>query len=74
MELNQKGNMDEDNRIEFIPTFAPDTIPWCIASIQVHPKMDSILSRYTTRGHDNSEWTTVHTLKEGIIYFIICSS
>ncbi|XP_066915952.1 DDB1- and CUL4-associated factor 10-like [Clytia hemisphaerica] len=64
-ELNQNNiNMGEENRIEFIPTFAPDTVPWCIASVQVHPKIDSILSRYTTRGQDNDEWTTVHTLKE----------
>ena len=54
------------NRIEFITEFVKDEFdPWCIASVQIHPKEESILSRYTTKNRRNAEWSTVHSLYKG---------
>ena len=65
--MNLDTHKNVSNRIEFITEFANDVDPWCIASIQIHPQMESILSRYGTKGRQNSEWSTIHSFYEGNI-------
>ena len=70
--VNLESDINISNRIEFVTEFANDVDPWCIASIQIHPQRESILSRYTTKGNDNSEWSTIHSLYEGKLDFFKC--
>lgn len=47
------------NTIEFLNDYPSDSKPWCIASIQIHPSGNTILSRYTNQ-NASSEWSVIH--------------
>lgn len=57
----RKTNSAAVNRIELIRSFPSGSKPWCIASIQLHPTKNMVLSRYTNKTID-SEWSMVHSL------------
>lgn len=56
------------NRVELVMDFPPESFPWCISSLVVHPQGWCMMSRFTSEMED-SEWTCVHDIQEDSFNF-----
>lgn len=75
--LRKSYTPTKSNQVELIQSFPAGSKPWCIASIQLHPTEDMVLSRYTNQ-RVNSEWSVVHSLNTdpsagNKCLYIVCS-